>query len=666
MERSRDPEYYLSCYLSPPDHLSVLAQRHDHCMALWRRNGPHVELARMWEVERISGQKHHAWPLYTAERFRDFLNAMLADEGLGLADIQAIWGTPGLPKCAPIAMPPGADKFPVHSVSHLFSGMLLDTEIFKNETIVCMALDGGPDTVLDDRSPESWYAGCLSRRGNPVFAAVESPGPLYTAASTLFRLEPGSLMALASASRSVIAFDIAAAVASLRLLGGRTTPWTAAFSLVRALIEEAERQLATGAQDSAFTWRENVQSAVMKQVQRASELIAIRNVELLCGLGNVNTQDAYLSMSGGFALNCPTNTMLLDRFKFRGLLAPPCANDSGQALGLGLLGLYGIGAFGDADFRLESAFYGTPLRDTDEALREFAPWVEEVSPFDPPQFVTDISDNVLAWVDGCAEIGPRALGHRSLLGDPRSTKVKDLLNCYKQRQWWRPVAPIVLAEYTGDWFEQRRPSPYMLEAVEVRPEAKDKVPAILHLDGSARHQTLTQGQDPLLHRAIDAFRAETGVPILCNTSLNDKGEPIVNSASEALTFCINKGIRIAYIGGQRVALRGEPVPAVSVPGRPRTRAVKFFTGQEDVRDALWDSWHRRGFSDAAIFLLAWSPTVRAGSSDHPPEVVNELAGYYEKTDDYFTTMIEHFRGDIGPGSFFVWPDEERPRPIIVE
>ncbi|HZM75038.1 MAG TPA: carbamoyltransferase C-terminal domain-containing protein [Candidatus Limnocylindrales bacterium] len=666
MTNSRGQDYYLSCYLSPPGEFSVLAQRHDHSVALWRRSGRQVELVRLWEVERISGQKHHAWPLYTPRRAAAFLDWLLASEDLSLADVQQVWGTPGLPKYAPLTVAAGARQFPVHSLAHLFSGLLLDTELFKTETIIGMAVDGAPDTVLDEQSPEFWYAGCMSRRGDPVFAAVESPGPLYTAASTLFHLEPGSLMALASACRSTISFDIEAAVAALRLTGGRVTPWAQAFELIRSLIDQAERQLKNHQLDSGFTRAENVRSAVMKCVQQACDLIAIRNVELLCSMGSVRPQDAYLSMSGGFALNCPTNTMLLDRFKFRGLLTPPCANDSGQALGLGLLGFYGMGAFDDAALSVASAYYGMPLRDTDATLREFAPWIEGVSDFEPGQFVADISGAVVAWVDGPAEVGPRALGHRSLLGDPRCTKVKDLLNCYKQRQWWRPVAPIVLAEYTRDWFQQDRLSPFMLEAVQVRPQVRDKVPAIVHLDGSARHQTLTASADPLLYKAIDAFRAETGVPILCNTSLNDKGEPIANSAAEALTFCISKGIHIAYIEGRRVALREPVPPGGAAVSRPRTRAVELFTGQESARDDYWDCWHRRGYTDNGIFLLAWSPGIQANNPDHAPELINKLADYYLETDDDFASLANRFRDDVGPGAFFLKPGDELPRPIIVE
>ncbi|MDG5803826.1 carbamoyltransferase C-terminal domain-containing protein [Streptomyces ossamyceticus] len=664
MVDGHDVAYSLSCYMSPPGELAVLAPRHDQSVALWRHRGDRVELARLWEIERISGQKHHAWPLYTPERAEAFLAGLLAQDGLTPADITRIWGTPGLPNSVPLEIPEGAEKFPVHSLAHLFSGLLLDTELFKNETVIAMAMDSAPDAVLDTRSPEFWYAGCVSVRGDIRFAPVESPAPLYNAASTLFCLEPGSLMALASACSTTIRFDIEAATAKLRLFGGRTTPWAAAFALVEELIEEAGRQLSGAAPDRGFSAEENLRSAVMKHVQRACDLIAVRNVELLAQLGGVRTEDAYLSTSGGFALNCPTNTLLLDRFGFRGLLTPPCANDSGQALGLGLLGLYNSGAFDEADLRVDSAYFGAEIRDMDEALEEFAPWILEVSDFDDAQFVADLSGSVVAWVDGAAEIGPRSLGHRSLLGDPRSAKVKDHLNDVKQRQWWRPVAPIVLAEHAGDWFASGRLSPYMLEAMQVREEVADRVPAILHLDGSARHQTLEASVNPLLHRAITAFHQETGVPIVCNTSLNDKAEPVVNTAAQALTFCINKGLSIAYVAGRRVVLRQAPGTEAAGLSGPRPRETAYFTGQEEARDALWAGWRRKGYTEAGIFLLTWSPSIRLNGA--APAMVNKLADHYMTTDENFAHLYSTFYADAGPGSYFVAPHEERPRPVIVE
>lgn len=640
-------EYFLSTYMTPPGERSVISPRHDHNVALWRRSPGSVELVRHWEFERISGRKHHALPLYTPERAEAFLEGLLATEGLSLADIHTTWGTPGLPGHQALPLPPGSQGLAVHTLAHLFSGLLLDTEVFKTQTIVGLAVDAAPDLVLEDERPAGYYAGCVSVKGRLTFAAVESPAPLYLAADRLFGKEPGTLMALASASSAEIVFDAGEAVRGIELFGGRVLPWPAAFGLVTSVIAAAREQLAGQVPDARFSDEDNVQSAVMKVVQQCCDLIIMRNVERLCALAGVRAQDCYLSMSGGFALNCPTNTSTLDRYGFRGLLAPPCANDSGEALGLGLLGLYGIGAFQDADLRIDTAYYGSDLRDVDSALGEFAPWIEEVTDFSPDRFVTDLSDGVIAWVDGAAEMGPRALGHRSLLGDPRSAKVKDLLNEYKQRQWWRPVAPIVLEEHAAQWFVQRRPSPFMLEAVQVREEVLEKVPAVLHLDNSARHQTLTAQANPRLHRAMTAFHAATGVPIVCNTSLNDRGEPVVDTAAEALTFCVRKGIRIAYLSGRRVLLRAEPCPPAAVPDAPRPRAEHWFAGQEADRDRYWNVWLERGYTEAGLMLLTGTPQLLADPLTYTPSRVNLLAERIAAADPGFDKSLEEFLADQG-------------------
>jgi carbamoyltransferase len=654
--------FVLSCYLSPPGDFSILASRHDQSVALWRRQEGRVELVRLWELERITGQKHHRWPLFTVERAQTFINALLETEGLSLDDVEVVYGTPGLPNCGTIAVPQGAERFPMHSLSHLFSALLLDTVTFKNESIFGMAMDSGPDTVLDARDPEFWYAGCHSDRGVISYLPMSSPAPLYSAAALHFGLEPGSLMALASASRTAIKYDVESAASRLRLLGGRVPPWSEAANFVAELIAETERQLSCAAVDSAFSYEDNVCSAVMKLVQRACEAVAIRNVEALCDLSDARPEESFLAIAGGFGLNCPTNTLLLDKFGFRGLLASPCANDSGQALGLGLLGLYGSGVFESETLEIKSPFLGEPLRDTKSAMSEFAPWIASVAEFEPEQFVADIADSVVAWVDGNAEVGPRALGHRSLLGDPRSEAVKDLLNSVKQRQWWRPVAPVVLEEYASQWFVQARPSPYMLEAVRVRPEVAARVPAVRHLDGSARHQTISKQVDPALHAAIEAFREATGVPLLCNTSLNDKGEPNVNTVAEALTFCLNKGIAVAYVEGKRIELlpRGEADPPTS---GPRVRSTSYFAGQEADRDAIWHGWNRRGYSDASIFLLNWSVSIRALRL--PVEKLNELADYQLATDDEFARSCAEFLRDYGPGSTFVRSSTDLPKRVDV-
>ncbi|TQM85428.1 putative NodU family carbamoyl transferase [Saccharothrix saharensis] len=641
-------EYVLSCYLTPPGEHAVLRPRHDQNISLWRRTATAVELVRLWEVERFSGQKHHYWPLYTPERARAVLTELLASEGLTLADIRTTWGTPGLPGAQDVPLPPGTGDYAVHSLAHLFSGLLMDSDVFAEGTIVAMAVDAAPDFVLEQDTKPYWYAGAVSQRGRITYAPVESPAPLYSAAEQLFGKEPGTLMALASASTNAIEFDVDR-VTSLDLRGGRVHPVSEAVPLVESIVAAARDQLARQEPDPDFTEEENLQSAVMKVVQRACELIAERNVRRLLDLTGVDASTAYLSMSGGYALNCPTNTALLDRFGFRGLLAPPCANDSGQSYGLGLLGFHATGAFDTARHRLGTAYHGAEVTDLDEALAEFAPWVEDVSDFSPDRFVLDVAKAPLAWVDGAAEIGPRALCHRSLLGDPRSAKTKQLLNEHKQRQWWRPVAPVVLAEHAGEWFASDRPSPFMLEAVAVRPEVRDRVPAILHLDGSARHQTVTAADNPLLHRALRAFHDATGVPVLCNTSLNDRGEPIVDTAAEALTFCLRKGIAVAYVLGKRIALRVDAA-AASLP--PRTRRERLFAGQESDRDAAWHKWVAAGYTEAAMYLMTQMPQLRAEPEPDGAEDLNGLADYVGSVDPAFEFWVDEFRRDQGPGTRF--------------
>lgn len=149
-------------------------------------------------------------------------------------------------------------------------------------------------------------------------------------------------------------------------------------------------------------------------------------------------------------------------------------------------------------------------------------------------------DGPIVWYDGQSESGPRALGHRSIIADPRSIRNKDLINLYKQRQWWRPVAPIILEDFLEEWFENAYPSPYMLNNFVIRQEKKELVPAILHLDLTARVQTINQESDEALYHVIQNFYERTGIPIVCNTSLNDRGEPIIETVEQAFNFALRK------------------------------------------------------------------------------------------------------------------------------
>jgi len=140
----------------------------------------------------------------------------------------------------------------------------------------------------------------------------------------------------------------------------------------------------------------------------------------------------------------------------------------------------------------------------------------------------------VAWFQGRSEYGPRALGHRSLLAHPGHAANLDRLNEVKGREQFRPVAPMVLAELAGDLFDGPLPSPYMLFTHRVAPRWAARIPAVVHVDGSARIQTVDRRQEPLVARLLDAFARRTGLPVVVNTSLNTAGRPMVDDPRDAL------------------------------------------------------------------------------------------------------------------------------------
>jgi carbamoyltransferase len=150
--------------------------------------------------------------------------------------------------------------------------------------------------------------------------------------------------------------------------------------------------------------------------------------------------------------------------------------------------------------------------------------------------VTDklIEPGVVGWFNGRAEFGPRALGARSIIADPRNDKAKELLNLkIKRRESFRPFAPSILEEYVNDYFTKNEPVPFMEKVFPIKPEKHKEIPAVTHVDGTGRLQTVNKEITPRYYALIDAFRAKTGVPILLNTSFNEN-EPIVNTPEEAL------------------------------------------------------------------------------------------------------------------------------------
>ncbi|HET8742903.1 MAG TPA: carbamoyltransferase C-terminal domain-containing protein, partial [Gaiella sp.] len=260
------------------------------------------------------------------------------------------------------------------------------------------------------------------------------------------------------------------------------------------------------------------------------------------------TGETRLALAGGVALNCVANSWLLESSSFEELWVQPAAGDSGTALGAAL---HAAAELGDGRTRMHTAALGRSWTDDDVrgVLDTAKVRYEEVD--DPSEPVADAlaRDEIVAWFQGRSEFGPRALGHRSLLAHPGARDNVRRLNDVKGREQFRPVAPMVRAERAADVFEGGPlPSPFMLFTHRVREEWRRRVPAVVHVDGSARAQTVDAESEPLVSRLLERFEERTGVPVLVNTSLNTDGRPMVDDPRDALECFGSAPIDVLAIG----------------------------------------------------------------------------------------------------------------------
>jgi carbamoyltransferase len=255
-----------------------------------------------------------------------------------------------------------------------------------------------------------------------------------------------------------------------------------------------------------------------------------------------------LCIAGGVALNCVANGRIAREAGFENVWIQPAAGDDGIAIGCAYYGHLKTQKK-QRSFVMKHAYVGAEYKDKDvhDATNK---WLVRIQTRRAPS--KNISDEtakvlsegyVIGWFQGRSEFGPRALGNRSILADPRKAEMKDILNKrVKHRQAFRPFAPVVLAERGEEIFEGDEESPFMLLAKRVRPAWTETIPAIVHVDGTARVQTVREEHNQVLYRLLKAFDAITGVPVLLNTSFNVKGEPIVESPRDAVACFLTTGI----------------------------------------------------------------------------------------------------------------------------
>jgi carbamoyltransferase len=256
-------------------------------------------------------------------------------------------------------------------------------------------------------------------------------------------------------------------------------------------------------------------------------------IELARGLRQRSGSE-NLAMAGGVALNCVMNARIRDAGVFERVWVQPAAGDAGTALGAALW--TDFESRGGRNWRMDHAYLGPAFPDEEiEAFlkrgklryrkaRDVACETAEIL----------ARDRIVGWFQGRMEFGPRALGARSILASPLSADMQQRLNEIKDREDFRPVAPVVLEEAASDWFVDAGVSPFMLFVHDVRPDKAERIPAVRHVDGTARIQTVNRSQHPLYYDLVAAFGRMTGVPVLVNTSFNTRSEPVVCTPRDAV------------------------------------------------------------------------------------------------------------------------------------
>jgi len=294
-----------------------------------------------------------------------------------------------------------------------------------------------------------------------------------------------------------------------------------------------------------FTKVKDIDKNIAWQVQKETQEMVgnlIENAVNSTGITNV-------VIAGGYGLNCVANYYFKSRFPNINLYVDPISHDGGTALGLALLAWYV-----HSDSKIKN-----PLKHIYLGAQPNYKILDQILPQAPTLDIKDVTmddivslldqQNIVSMFNGRAEGGPRSLGNRSILFDPRVSNGKDIVNKVKGREWFRPFAASIMEEHAEEWFEMRglKSSPFMMYAINVSAKHIGDIPSVTHVDGTCRIQTVNEEDNPNYYKLIKAFHAKTGIPLLFNTSFNLAGEPLVETLIDAINTIMGSDIKYLYL-----------------------------------------------------------------------------------------------------------------------
>jgi carbamoyltransferase len=289
-----------------------------------------------------------------------------------------------------------------------------------------------------------------------------------------------------------------------------------------------------------------------KDLAASVQLVLEENYFALLNFIQRQTGAAAVCLAGGVALNCVANGMIFERTDFRDVYVQPASHDAGTSIGAALYVQHQELKLPRC-FQMRHVFYGPEysdgeiLRDLEAAGCQYHKLAEEDLIGRTAEAIAQ--GKIVGWFQGRMEFGPRALGNRSILADPRRRDMKEILNSrIKYREPFRPFCPSILAERVGEYFETDYPSPFMVMAYKIKPEQRERIPAVTHGDGTGRLQTVERDVNERYWKLIHKFEEATGIPVLLNTSFNEN-EPIVQTPAQAIDCFLRTQMDVLSIGG---------------------------------------------------------------------------------------------------------------------
>jgi len=289
--------------------------------------------------------------------------------------------------------------------------------------------------------------------------------------------------------------------------------------------------------DLAYAVQTQTQDEVVKLIKKAVDITGRNKVVI----------------SGGYGLNCVANYHYLEALKDEGIeiYVEPISNDAGTAIGAALMFHHKMNPNSNIKYDKDGLYlgprYNIELDELERLAEEYDAEVVDASDKDVVELLKN--KNIVTFYQGRSENGPRALGNRSILFNPTFEDGKDFVNAVKRREYFRPFAGSILQEHVHEWFDLRgmQDSPYMMYAVNCQPGVAEKIPSIIHVDGTCRIQTVTEEQNPLYYRLIKEFYNQTGIPIVFNTSFNLGGDPLVETLEDAINTLARSDIEYLYL-----------------------------------------------------------------------------------------------------------------------